>query len=201
NAPVGARTLYARSLHIATIAGLHTLITRFKPDYPLPASAFLVPVVIGVLGVLPAFFIARRFSGTIGGLLAALLTALHPILLERSIGSDNDVWNAVLPLYMMWGVMAAMAARGARRQSVYGILAGICAGLQAWTWRGWLFSYVVLVASLVGHGLLHSARYATQQRTLRVWQAPEVRETAPGGPGFYLAAGLCTALAGARGAP
>ena len=58
NAPVGARTVYARSLHIAAIVGLHTLITLFRPDYPLPASAFLVPVIIGVLGVLPAFFVA-----------------------------------------------------------------------------------------------------------------------------------------------
>ena len=55
NAPVGARTMYARSLHSAAIVGLHTLITLFRPDYPLPASAFLVPVIIGVLGVPPHF--------------------------------------------------------------------------------------------------------------------------------------------------
>jgi Oligosaccharyl transferase STT3, N-terminal len=198
NAPVGARTIYARSLHTAAIAGLHTLITRFRPDYPLPASAFLVPVIIGGLGVPPAFFIARGLSGTIGGLLAALLIALHPIFLHRSIGSDNDVWNVALPLYMMWAAMAAMAARGVRRQSVYSGLAGIGAGLQAWTWRGWLFSYVVLVAGLVGHGLLHSARYAMQQRTLRIWQAPEVRKTALVLMVFYIAAGLCTTLAGSE---
>src|SRR5262249_1234788 len=198
NAPYGARTLYAPALHIDAIAGLHTLITHFRHDYPLPASAFLVPVIIGVLGVPPAFCMARQLSGTIGGLFAAVLTALHPMFLDRSIGSDNDVWNVVLPLYMMWGAMAAMAARGARRQSVFGVLAGICVGLQAWNWRGWLFSYVVLIASLVGHGLLHSARYATQQRTLRVWQAPEVRKTALVALVFYVAAGLCTTLAGSE---
>jgi hypothetical protein len=198
NAPVGARTIYARSLHIAAIVGLHTLITHFRPDYPLPASAFLVPVIIGVLGVPPAFFIARRLAGTSGGLLAALLTALHPNLLYRSIGGDNDVWNVVLPLYMMWAAMAAVAAKDVRHQSVYSVLAGMCAGLQAWTWRGWLFSYVVLMAGLVGHGLLHSARYAMQQRTLRVWQAPEVRRTALVLLVFYVVAGLCTTLAGSE---
>ena len=198
NAPVGARTIYARLLHIAAIVGLHTLITLFRPDYPLPASSFLVPVIIGMLGVPPAFFIARRLSDTIGALLAAILTALHPIFLHRSIGSDNDVWNVVLPLYMMWAAMAAMAAKGARRQSIYGVLAGMCAGLHAWAWRGWIFSYMVLIAGLVGHGLLHSARYAIQKRTLRVWQATEVRRTALVVMVFYVAAGLCTTLAGSQ---
>ncbi len=201
NAPAGARTTYGRSLHIAAIAGLHTLITHFRHDYPLPASAFLVPVIMGVLGVPPAFCMARQLSGTIGGLLAAVLTALHPMYLERSFGSDNDVWNVVLPLYMMWGAMAAMAARGARRQSVYGVLAGICAGLLAWNWRGWLFSYVVLLASLVGHGLPHSARYATQQGNPRVWQAPEGPETAMVALGVHVSEGTLSTLGGAGSSP
>lgn len=85
NAPVGARMIYQRSLHIAAIVGLHKLITLFRPHYPLPASAFLVPVIVGVLGVLPAFGIGRHLAGPIGGLCAAVLTALSPTLLLRSI--------------------------------------------------------------------------------------------------------------------
>src|SRR5258707_4693979 len=57
NAPVGRRDQYHRSLHIAAIVALHRLITRVAPDYPLPASAFLVPVIVGILGVFPAFAI------------------------------------------------------------------------------------------------------------------------------------------------
>src|SRR5262249_34333971 len=70
NAPVGARTTYARSLHVAAIAGLHGVITSFRPRYPLPASSFLVPVIAGVLGVLPAFFIARGLAGIVAGVFA-----------------------------------------------------------------------------------------------------------------------------------
>lgn len=198
NAPVGAGSPYARSLHIAAIVGVHRLITRFRPDYPLPASAFWVPVIIGVLGVPPAFFIARALSGTVAGPVAVVLTAVHPIVLSRSIGSDNDVWNVVLPLYMMWAVLGAMAAHGPLRQSVYAGLAGVCAGLQAWNWRGWLFAYTVLMIGLVGAGLLHGARYALRQRTLRIWQGTEVRRIGLVIVVLYVAAGVCTSLAGSE---
>jgi hypothetical protein len=76
-------------------------------------------VIIGALGVLPAFAIGRRLAGTVSGLLAALLIALNPLFLVRSIGSDNDVWNVVLPLYLMWAAMRAADARTLWQQAIY----------------------------------------------------------------------------------
>jgi len=101
NAPVGARSSYARSLHVAAIVTVHHVVGWFRPAHPLPASAFLVPVIAGVLGVLPAFFVARGLAGTTAGVFAAVLTGVHPFVLTRTIGSDNDVWNVVLPLYVL----------------------------------------------------------------------------------------------------
>src|SRR5207248_4058767 len=53
-APVGRTMRYRRSLHIAAIVAFHRLMTVFSPDYPLPATSALVPIVVGVLGVFPA---------------------------------------------------------------------------------------------------------------------------------------------------
>jgi hypothetical protein len=198
NAPVGARMLYNRSLHIAAIVGLHTLITRLNPAYPLSASAFWVPVVVGVLGVLPAFCLGRRLGGYCGGLAAAVLISLHPTVLLRSIGSDNDVWNVVLPLYMLWAAMAALGATARPRRVAYGVLAAACVGLHAAIWRGWPFPYLVLLSGLLGNVLLQSVRYALWQRTLQVWQAAEVRGAALVGVVCAVAAGLFTTLAGAE---
>jgi dolichyl-diphosphooligosaccharide--protein glycosyltransferase len=174
NAPVGARTIYARSLHVAAIAGLHDIIRWFRPAHPLPASAFLVQVVVGVLGVLPAFFIARGLAGTAAGAFAGVLTAVHPFLLTRTLGSDNDTWNTVLPLYMLWATMAALAARTALRGALWAGLAGIAVGLQAWAWRGWPFFHIVLMTGLAGAALLHGTRYGLRHRTPRIWQAPDL---------------------------
>jgi dolichyl-diphosphooligosaccharide--protein glycosyltransferase len=196
SAPVGARTIYARSLHVAAIAGLHRVIGWFRPAHPLPASAFLVPVVVGVLGVLPAFFIARTLAGPTAGVFAGVLASVHPFVLARTIGSDNDVWNVVLPLYLLWTAMRALAAATALRGALWAGLAGIAAGLQAWAWRGWLFFFVVLMAGLAGAALAHAVRFGLGHRTPRVWLAPDLPRIALVLVVFYAVAGVATILAG-----
>src|SRR5262249_8636239 len=98
NAPFGRRMPYERSLHVLAIAQPHRLITVFAPAYPLDATAFLVPVLLGALGVLAAFAIGVRLAGPAGGLAAALAVGLDPTILRRTLGSDDDVWNVTLPL-------------------------------------------------------------------------------------------------------
>ena len=199
NAPVGAEMVYQRSLHTAAIVGVHRVITRFKPASPLAASAFLVPVIIGGLGVLPAFFIGRRLAGTIGGLFAAVLIGLNSQFLLRSIGSDNDVWNVVLPLYMLWMAVLALGAARLSRQVAYSVLMGAFVGLHTWAWRGgWPFTYAVVVCGLFGRLLFYSFSYAIHTSSHRVWQATEVRRTGLVLVVFWVAAGLGATLAGAE---
>src|SRR5262249_37164978 len=176
HAPVGSIMQYNRSFHIVSIVALHRLITLFFPYYPLPASAFLVPVVIGLLGVLPAFFLGRVVGGNIGGVFAALLSALYHQFLVRSMGSDNDVWNVVLPVFMLWALCSALQARNAWRQTWYGALAGVVCGLHAGTWQGWRFFFVLSLGGLLGGVLLHSCKHVLQQRTGQVWQSAAVKE-------------------------
>lgn len=148
-APVGARSPYARSLHVHAIAALHRLVTRWAPTQPLPETAVLLPVVVGVAGVLPAFAIGRMLAGPVAGVFAVVLTLLDPLVLGRSIGGDNDVWNVVLPLYTLWLVLLALRARGTRARVAWALAAGACTGLHAWAWSGWMFAHVVLAAGLV----------------------------------------------------
>jgi hypothetical protein len=160
NAPVGARMRYGRSVHIAAIAGLHRLIIRVAPDYPLTATAFWVPVVVGLLGLLPAFAIGQRLAGPVGGLAAGVVTAVNPVLLGRSIGSDDDVWNVVLPLFMAWGAIEATGAASRRRQILCAGLAAAAAGLHAASWRGWVFACGVVLIGLVANAALLGLRCA-----------------------------------------
>ena len=67
----------------------------FNPEYPLPATSYWVPVLLGILGAIPAFFVGRKLAGNVGGLFTAVLVSVHPLFLSRSIGSDNDIWNVV----------------------------------------------------------------------------------------------------------
>jgi hypothetical protein len=159
NAPVGRRNVYSRSVHIAAILVVHRLANFFKPGYPLAASSFLVPVIVGVLGVFPAYALGRRFGGELSGLCAALMSGLNPLFLQRSIGSDDDVWNVVLPLFMVWAVVEALYSARTRMRASYSLLAAGFAGLHAAVWGGWVFTYEVVLVGLLADLTLEGARY------------------------------------------
>jgi dolichyl-diphosphooligosaccharide--protein glycosyltransferase len=175
NAPVGYRMVYHRSLHTAAIVAVHRAITFFHPDYPLSASSFIVPVVLGMLGVLPAFFIGRRVGGNLGGVFAALIISLSPPFLLRSIGSDNDVWNVVLPLFAAWAMVAALDAGKIFPAAISAVLAGALTGMHALVWRGWLFTYGVLLCVALAHWLLCAIREAARRGWRQIWRADQVR--------------------------
>lgn len=158
HAPVGRRDRYAGSPHAVAIAALQRLITLVNPGHPLPASAFLVPVLVGMLGTLPAFYLGLRLGGILGALAAALLVGLDPVFLTRSIGADNDVWNVVLPLFMVWAAVEALAATTwSLRLGLAGLAAAV-ATLHAAIWSGWGFAYLVLLGGLGGSIASQAAR-------------------------------------------
>ena len=199
DAPWGAEMKYDWSLHIAAIAQLQRLITWFHPGYPLSATAFWIPVLLGAIGVLPAFFIGRRFAGDLGGLCAAVLTALYPPLLIRSIGSDNDIWNAVLPLFTMWMAFAALETPDRRRQVGCSLLAAAFAGMHSATWRGWIFIYVVVLAGSAASIAFDAVRYAVRQRSVAVWRSESIRRTLLVAAVFAVVAGALPPLIGVQG--
>src|SRR5262249_60066622 len=77
-APVGGSMRYARSIHIAAIVAVHRIAAWLRPGWPLPSTAMLVPVIVGALGVLPAFALGRRLAGDAGGLCAAIIRGGPP---------------------------------------------------------------------------------------------------------------------------
>ncbi len=145
NAPLGMDMLYRRSFHIAAIVGLHRLISVFSRDYPLTSTASWVPWIGAILGVIAAFALGVRLGGTTGGAVAALLTFLHPYVVQRSLGSDNDIWNITLPLYLAWAIIAAFDGGSWLRRSSLFACVGLAAALQAITWSGWIFHAGILV--------------------------------------------------------
>jgi hypothetical protein len=94
----------------------------------LPATAFWVPVVVGVLGVVPAFAIAYRLAVLLAGLTAAVVVGTNPLFLGRSIGSDNDVCNVVVPLFGEWAAVEALGPAPLRRRAALAALAAVMVG-------------------------------------------------------------------------
>lgn len=147
-APVGRPTRYARSLHVYALAGLQRVVTLAFPRMPLSATAYWLPVLIGVLGVLPAFAIGMRLAGPVAGFAAAVTIGVNSLFLDRSLGADNDVWNVVLPLFAVWGAIVALTGGSRPTRAAGAAGAALATVLHAATWSGW-----VLTAAVVGLGL------------------------------------------------
>lgn len=199
-APLGLAVPFAHSLHVAAIAAVQRVASWLDPDFPLAASAYLVPVLAGLLGVLPAFAIGRRLGGVLGGFFAAVVSGVHPLLLLRSLGSDNDVWNVVLPLYMAWALVAAMQAGRWRTRVGGALLAGAVAGVHAATWTGWSFAFTVLLVGLALATALHAAHWTLRHRAWP-WAAPRARQIALVVLVFAVAASAAAQLVGAEETP
>ncbi|HVM97697.1 MAG TPA: STT3 domain-containing protein [Candidatus Acidoferrales bacterium] len=150
NAPLGTKMIYGRSLHIAAIVVLQRIIEWFHPGYPLSATSFWIPGLLAMLSVAPAFVIGRRLGGLLAGVGAALMGLLNPLVLARTVGSDNDPWNVLFPLCLVAAVIKALDAVGRRQQVLWGFAAGLCAALHATTWSGWPFACLVVIAGLIG---------------------------------------------------
>jgi asparagine N-glycosylation enzyme membrane subunit Stt3 len=151
--PVGSTMPYADSLHIAAIAWLHRLLSLFDARRPIEASALWLQVVVGALGVIPAWLVGSRLGGAWGGFMAALLIGLQPAFLHRSLGADNDVWNVVLPLCATSALLVALDDGSTRRRLAWAALAAAFVGLHAAIWSGWALGFV----SLAGGALVCSA--------------------------------------------
>jgi dolichyl-diphosphooligosaccharide--protein glycosyltransferase len=175
-APVGAPKDYPHSVHVYAIAAVHRLVTSFDPIYPLSSSALLVPLVAGTLGILPAFAIGRRLAGAVGGFGAALAVGLNPVFLSRSARSDNDVWNVILPLLMIWAIGGAVRAATLARRLAWSVAAVLVTVLHAMTWRGWVITGAVVPAGLAA-GLLVGIVGAFRSGE-RVWRDAGVRRLA-----------------------
>ncbi len=197
NAPVGRLNIYNRSLHIAAIVAVARLMALIRPGFPLPASAFLVPVLVAILGVFPAFAIGRRLAGNLGGLAAAVIIGLNPMFLKRSIGVDNDVWNVVLPLFIAWAAIEALAAPSSRRQIAHAAIAAGFVGLHAATWSGWTFAYGAILIALLANLLYEAAKIALRNARSQAANNRALKTAALVAGVFYFSAWITTALAGA----
>lgn len=159
-APVGTRSRYASSLHVAAIVALHRVLAAVDGAVPLALSAYALSLVVALLGVFPAFWLGERFGGTIGGFVSAILVSFNTTVLFRTFGADNDVWNVVLPLFEVWAAVEAIYAEKTSARMLFIATAAAVTGLHAAIWDGWILTSGIVVLGLGANALLWGLRRA-----------------------------------------
>jgi hypothetical protein len=103
--------------------------------------AFLIPVIIIAVSIIPAFFIGRRLGGNLGGFFAAMIIAVNGSLLGRTSGgfSDTDPYNIMFPLFISWAFIAAFETMDLKKKIGYTLLAALLTGIFSTAWGGWWY--------------------------------------------------------------
>lgn len=139
-APIG-RPAPTDDVHIYFEYYLFKFMQIFDRDmYPMRA-AFFAPIIISALSVIPAFFIARRLGGNIGGFFAAVMVAIHPAFITRTVGgfADTDAYNVLIPLLIAWLFLEAFEARKTKWTIILSAASGVMMGIYSKTWGGWWY--------------------------------------------------------------
>lgn len=148
-APIG--TTEHLSLHVLLEAWAINIVHFFNKNIDSLSIVFFFPALLGTISVIPAFFIGRKVAGNMGGFISAMIIAMHPVLLNRTIAgfADTDGYNYLFPLLIVWFLFEAFEAKDWRSRITFSALAGIIIGLFAFAWSGWFFMFFLTIICLL----------------------------------------------------
>lgn len=149
SAPKGFRI--TPNLYPYVEAYLFKFLRVFNPDISILKAAFLTPLFLSFFAIVAAFFIGKKLSGNLAGFVAAVLIAVNPTVLSRSLGSDNDIVNAVFPLIIMLFTIYAFDSKDMKKTIIFGLLTAFFTGFYAFAWSGWWFMFLFII----GAGLIY----------------------------------------------
>ena len=160
HAPLG-RYVSGDRFHAYFEAYLYKFVRLFDKDADFQGVIFTTPIIIIVLGIIPTFFLARMIAGDIAGFVAALIIAVHPAVMSRTVGgfADTDPYQILFPLLISLLFMWAYELKKVQGKILLVTFAGLLVGLYASAWRGYWhildFLMVVAITQLSFYLLVH----------------------------------------------
>jgi dolichyl-phosphooligosaccharide-protein glycotransferase len=180
--------------HAYIMAYMYKFMKFFYPDLLLKNLIFYVPVIIGTLCVIPAFFLGRKVSGNLGGFVAAVIIAAHSSFLGRTAAgfADTDAYNVFFPLLISWLFILMLDAKSYKKTAIMSALAGATTGLYAWIWSGWwyIFDFLMVVAGVYIVSYIFINHKNKIKEPAKILKIKEVREFVIAMGMFLLAAGI-----------
>lgn len=155
-APLGIESYASKSLMPWAIVFVWKVINLFG-EHSVTYAGIISPVIfflISILGffsfvyVLFSFKFSKEHSLT-GATIASFFYAFVPSMLHRTVAGIPEIES----LGMVWFWFAflffvfAWKQESQKKMVIYGLLAGLFTGLMSWTWGGYKYIYLVIVAS------------------------------------------------------
>ena len=92
-------------------------------------------------------------AGGLAGVSAAVATCLHPNVVERTFGADDDAWILILSFLALLLSARAVDVQRLHVRVGLGTGAGLALGVLAASWGGWPFPLALLAATVLAMAL------------------------------------------------
>ncbi|MFT4343314.1 MAG: STT3 domain-containing protein [Candidatus Woesearchaeota archaeon] len=131
-----------REVHVRGFSGeayFGVMIYRFFNifgDYSLLTSFFFISIFFVAGAVIPAFFLAQKLGGNVGGFVAGMIVAVNGALLGRTPGgfADNDGAIILFPLLLMWCIVGYGEAQSLRNRILFGLGGALSLVTMSFIW-------------------------------------------------------------------
>lgn len=166
------------NLHPYAIVAVYKIFSFFNHSFPLMQASFYTPLFFALFAILCAFLIVRKITNNFGGFIAALLIAVNPMYLSRSLGSDTDVYTVFFPLVILLFFVEAFEEETKKRQIIYACCAAVFTYFFATFWEGWWYFLDLIIATLIGYGVYILVRgYYHHKKMGSIFHLPVFRRT------------------------
>ena len=132
---------------------VYKILNFFGFNVELMYAAFITPIIIMALATFFGYLLGKKIAGHMGGFFTALVIAIHPFILTRTIGgfADTDGFNILFPILISWLFLEAVYSKKlGKRSLIYSSLAGLMLFLYSLAWQGWWF----IADFILGAGIL-----------------------------------------------
>ena len=148
-APLGNQ-LTDKSIHPYVLAYMHKFFSLFNSRLNLMQSATYFPIVLILLSLIPAFFIAQRMTNNLGGFVAATILMVHIGIISRTLWghADTDMYNIFFPLLILWIFIESIMANSTRNKYLLTTLLSFIISIYSLAWNGWWFIFDFMLATI-----------------------------------------------------
>lgn len=128
-------------------AYLYRFLSIFS-DITVERVVAISQVILIALTLIVMYLLLQRFVGNFGALTGTLLFAIHPALMDRTVGglADTDAFIMLFFFLIIWFFVLAFDATG-KKKWMYLILTGTATGIFTHLWTGWWLTMYLLVGS------------------------------------------------------
>ncbi len=131
------------------IVWIYKIIKPFNPDITIMQASFLTPLFFSLLLTIPLFLLLRKIGGNITAIIGTILVNVNPFILNRSLGSDNDIVNVFFQAFFLWLVIECFYAKNYKTKYIWSFLVGVLLSIYSKFWTGWWYLADLFILSIV----------------------------------------------------